>query len=107
MVEPRTAEDQLLQPVDERLATDERHAFPVTYEVTAETAARLVDPVALDELDEVGGLVVVELVVADETELDRRGGDAFFEVGAVEAEAVAEELDDVVVPGDVVGFDHD
>ena len=77
------------------------------HEVTPETAAWLVDPVPLDELDEVGSLVVVELVVADETELDRRGGDTFFEVGAVEAEAVAKELDDVVVPGDVVGFDHD
>jgi len=79
----------------------------VAHEVTAETAARLIDPVALDELDEVGSLVVVKFIVADETEPDRGGGDTFFEVGAIEGEAVAKELDDVVVPGDVVGFDHD
>ena len=52
---------------------DEGDALPVAYEVAAEPAARLVDPVAPDELDEIGGLVVVELVVRDEPELDRGG----------------------------------
>src|SRR5207248_1623548 len=33
MVEPGAAEHELLQPVDERLAADERHALPVADEV--------------------------------------------------------------------------
>ena len=97
MVEPRAAEDELLQPIDERLAADERDALPVTHEVLPESRARVVDPVAFHQLDEVGRLVWIELVVRDKPELDRGGGDAFFEVLCVEAEAVPEELDDVVV----------
>ncbi len=53
VVEPRAAEDEFLEPVDERLAADERHALPVPDEVAAELAPRLVDPVTLDELDEI------------------------------------------------------
>src|SRR5205823_2298581 len=62
VVEPGAAEDQFAQPVDERLALDERDALPVPDEVPPERAARLVDAPLGGELDEVGGLVVVELV---------------------------------------------
>src|SRR5436309_14363938 len=106
MVEPGTAEHELLEPVDERLPAHERHSLPMAHEIAAQPAARLVDPVALDELDEIGGLVFVELVVADEPELHGGGRDALFEVGGVEAESVPEKLDDVVVSGEVVGLRH-
>ena len=76
-------------------------------EIPPEAAARLVYPVPFDELDEVGGLVVVQLVVADEAELHRRGRHALLEVGGVESEAVAEEFDHVVVAGDVVRLCHE
>ena len=80
MVEPRAAEDELLQPVDERLAADERERVPVRDEVLAERAARLRDRVALDELDEVGGLVGVELGRGDEPEPDGGGRDPLLEI---------------------------
>ena len=99
VVEPGAAEHELAQPVDERLAVDEREALPVAHEVPPEGAARLVDPPLGGELDEVGGLVLVEVVRLDEAELDRGRGDPLLEVVGVEAEAVAEELDDVVVAG--------
>ena len=102
MVEPRAAEDELLEPVDERLAANERERVPVAHEVLAERAARRLDRVALDELDEVGGLVLVQLGAGDEAEPDGRRGDPLLEVDGVEGEAVAEELDDVVVAGVVV-----
>ena len=38
----------------------------------------------------------------DQTQPDRRSCHAFFEVARVEAEAVAEELDDEILAGDVV-----
>jgi hypothetical protein len=79
----------------------------VADEVSPEAAARLVDPIAFDELDEVGGLVVVELVITDETELYGRGRDALLEIGRIEAEAVLVELDDIVVAGDVVRLCHE
>src|SRR5207237_10841517 len=81
VVEPRAAEDELAQPVDERLAVDERHAPPVPDEVAAEATPRLVDEPAMDELDEIGGLVLVELVALDEPELHGRGRDAALRVG--------------------------
>src|SRR5439155_3850829 len=102
VVEPRAAKDELLEPVDERLAADERERVPVANEVLAEGAARRPDRVALHELDEVGGLVLVQLGIGDEPEAHRRRRDPLFEVDAVEGEAVAEELDDVVVAGVVV-----
>ena len=102
MVEPGAAEDELLQPVDERLALDEGDVLPVANEVAAERAAGLLDRVPLHELDQVGRLVVVELVPSEEAELDGGCRDALLEVVRVEAEAVAEELDDVVVAGVVV-----
>src|SRR6266542_5211073 len=107
MVEPRAAEHELFQPVHERLAADERDPFPVADEIAPESAARFVDPVTLDELDQVGGLVPVELVVPDESELDGGRGDALLEVRGVEAEAVPQELDHVVVAGNVVGLCHE
>src|SRR5207248_11094287 len=67
-----------------------------------ERAAWRLDNVALDELDEVGRLVLVQLGARDEPEADGRGRDALLEIEAVEGEAVAEELDDVVVAGVVV-----
>ena len=102
MVEPRAAEDELLEPVDERLAADQRERVPVPDEVFAERAAGRLDRVPLDELHEVGGLVLVQLGIGDEAEADRRCGDPLLEVEAAEGEAVAEELDDVVVAGVVI-----
>ena len=77
-------------------------SLPVANEIAAERRAGLVDRVPLDELDQVGRLVVVELVPSEEAELDGGCRDALLEVVSVEAEAVAEELDDVVVAGVVV-----
>src|SRR5262249_57377107 len=57
-------------------------------------------------LDEVGRLLVVELVVLDQAELDGGGRHALLEVAGVESELVAEELDRVVVAGRVVDFGH-
>ena len=102
VVEPGAAEDDALQPVDERLAVDEGDVVPVPNEIAAERAARLLDPVALDELDQVGRLVVVELVASEETELDGGCRHTLREILGVEAEAVARVLDDVVVAGVVV-----
>ena len=106
MVEPRAAEDELLQPVDERLSLDEGDVLPVANEIAAERRAGLVDPVPLHELDQVGRLVVVELVPSEEAELDGGCRDPLLEVLRVEAEAVAQELDDEVVAGKVVGLGH-
>src|SRR5439155_14515858 len=102
VVEPGPAEHELLQPVHERLAVDEGDLVPVANEVPAERAAGLLDRVPLHELDQVGRLVVVELVASEEAELDGCRRDALLEVLGVEAEAVPEELDDVVVAGVVV-----
>src|SRR3954463_3422701 len=99
MVEPGAAEDELAQPVDERLPVDEREALPMTDEVAAELAPRLLDQAVRGQLDEVFGLLVVQLVVLDEPEAEGRGGHALGEVGGVEAEAKTEELDDDVVAG--------
>src|SRR5436309_9857229 len=43
VVEPGAAEDQLPEPVDQRLAVHERQALPVTHEVAPELAARFFD----------------------------------------------------------------
>src|SRR5581483_3313849 len=102
VVEPRASEDQLPQPVDERLALHEREPLPVAGEVAPEARLRLVDQPLRSERDEVGRLLLVELVHLDEPELHGRADDALLEVVRVEAEAVAEELDDVVVAGGVV-----
>ena len=81
VVEPGAPEDQLAQPVDERLAVDEGDALPVADDVAAERAARLDDPAVRGELDEIGGLVVVELVPLQQAELDGRRDDPLLEVG--------------------------
>src|SRR5690348_737996 len=81
VVEPGAAEDELAQPVDERLALHEREALPVAYEVAPELAARFLDQPVGRELDQVVGLLVVELVVVDEAEPVRGGADALREVG--------------------------
>src|SRR5262245_37474074 len=57
VVEPRAAEDQLAQPVDERLVVDERDALPVADEVPAELRLRLLDDARCRERDQVGGLL--------------------------------------------------
>ena len=51
VVEPRAAEDELAQPVDERLVPHERQPLPVADEVEAEPAPRLDDAAVGDELD--------------------------------------------------------
>src|SRR2546430_6106667 len=101
VVEPGAAEDELAQPVDERLAVHEREALPVPHEVAAQLAAGLFDQPVRRQLDEVLGLLLVELVVLDEPESEGRRGDALREVGRVEAEAKTEELHDNVVAGGV------
>ena len=75
-------------------------------EVDAEPAAGLGDPAVGGQLDQVGGLVLVEVVSLHQPELHRRGRDALLEVGGVEAEAIAQEFDDVVVAREVVGLCH-
>ncbi len=102
VIEPRAAEDQLAQPVDERLVVDERHALPVAYEVAPETRERLVDHPLRRQRDEVGDLVLVELGRLDDPELHGRSDDAALEVGGAEREPIAQELDDVVVARGVV-----
>src|SRR5262245_4141228 len=44
VVEPGAAEDELAQPVDERLTVHDRELLPVADEVVAERALRLRDP---------------------------------------------------------------
>jgi hypothetical protein len=78
----------------------------VPHEVAAERASRLGDPAVGRELDEIGRLLVIEVVRPDQSEPDGRGRDALFEVVGVEAEAVAEELDDVLVAGRLVRLAH-
>jgi hypothetical protein len=107
VVEPGAAEDELADPVDERLAVDDREPLPVADEVDAEHAAGFVDAPVRRELDEVGGLLVLELVPAQEPEPDGGGGNALLEVEGAEREAVAEELDDEIVAGGVVGLGHE
>jgi len=106
MVEPRAAKHELPEPVDERLALDERDVLPVAHEVAAERAARLRDPAVGGELDEVVRLLVVEVVRLDQAEADGCRGDALLEVVAVEGEPVAEELEHVVVARRVVRLVH-
>src|SRR5262245_34417583 len=97
VIEPGAAEDELAEPVDERLAADERHPLPVAREVAAEARFRLLDHALRGERDEVGGLLLVELVCLDESELHGRCDDALLEIEGVEGEPVPEKLDDVVV----------
>ena len=75
-------------------------------EVQAEPAARVADTSVRHELDEIGRLVVVDVVRRDELEPDRGSDHALLEVLRRELEAVPEELDDEVVPGAVVGSQH-
>jgi hypothetical protein len=107
VIQPRAPEDELGEPVDEGLAVEDREAFPVTDEVDAESASRFLDAPVGRELDEIRGLVDVELVSWDETELDGRGRHALLEVEGAEREPVPEVLDDVVVAGGVVGLGHE
>src|ERR671931_1192257 len=102
VVEPCAPEDELAQPVDERLAVDQREPLPVAHEVAAELAAGLLDHPVGGQLDEVFRLLLVELVVVDDPELEGGRGDALREVGGVEAEAETEELDHDVIAGRVV-----
>ena len=75
-------------------------------EVDAEPAAGLGDPAVRRQLDEVGGLLLVQVVSADEAQLHGRRRDALLKIECVEAEVVAQELDDVVVPGRVGRLGH-
>ena len=102
VVEPRAAEDELAKPVDERLAVHEREPFPVADEIAPELAARLLDQAVGRQLDEVLGLVGLELVAVDEPQPVGGRGHTLREVRGVEAEAEPEELDHDVVAGRVV-----
>jgi holliday junction DNA helicase RuvB len=103
VIEPGAAEDQLAQPVDQRLVADQRDAFPVPNQVSAQRAARLGDVAVGRQLDQIGGLFLLQLARLDEAELDRGGVDALLEVDGVETEAVSEELDYEIFAGYVVG----
>src|SRR4029078_7964034 len=97
----------LAQPIDERLPVLERDVLPVTDDVQPEPAPRVLDAPVRDELDEVAGLLLVDVVRAYEIDAHGCGYDALFEVARRELESVAEELDDEVVPGAVVGRKHE
>jgi hypothetical protein len=106
VIQPGAPEHELPDPVDKGLAVHDREAFPVADEVGAERAARFVDASVGRELDEIRGLVEVELVSWDQAELDDRRGHPLLEVEGAEREPVPQELDDVVVAGGVVGLRH-
>ena len=97
VVEPGTPEDELAQPVHERLLLDERHVLPVPDEVDPEPAPRVHDPSVGDQLDEICRFVRVQVVGGDELEPHRRSRDTLREVVGAELEAMAEELDHEVV----------
>jgi hypothetical protein len=78
----------------------------VADEVTAKLAAGIGDAAVGRELDEIGGLLLVEVVRPDQPEADGRRGDPLLEVVGVEPEAVAEELDNVLVARGVVRLAH-
>ena len=106
VVEPGAAEHELPQPVDERLAVHERHAFPVADEVEAEPALRVGDASVGNELDEVGDLVLLEIVRADQPDAHGGGGHTLLEVLRAEFEPVTEELDHEIIAGAVIRREH-
>jgi single-stranded-DNA-specific exonuclease RecJ len=106
LVEPRAAEDQLAEPVDEGLVAYEGDPLPMPHEVVAERASRLFDDAVGSQLHEVAGLVRLELAGLDQSEPDRGRIDALLEVDRVEREAVPEELDDVVIAREIVRLGH-
>jgi single-stranded-DNA-specific exonuclease RecJ len=103
VVEPGAAKDQFSEPVDERFVPDDGNAFPVPDEVAAEGASGFGDMAMRGELDEIARFLLLELARLDEPELDGGCVHPLLEIDDVEAESVAEELDDEVVAGDVVG----
>ena len=80
LVEPRAAEDQLAEPVDERLVVDERDPLPLADEVLAEPALRIVDATMGGELDEIGSLLLRELAGLDQPQANGGGVDPLLEV---------------------------
>ena len=106
VVEPRAAEDQFSEPIDERFVPHDGEPLPVPDEVVSELAPRVRDPSVGGQLDEVAGLVLLQLPGLDETQLDRGGVDALLEIGLIEAEPIAEELHHEVVAGEVIGLGH-
>ncbi len=75
----------------------------MAHEVRAERAPRPGDASVRRELDEISDLVLVEVVRRHEPELDGRRLHALLEVPRAEGEAIAEELEHVVLAGEVVG----
>jgi hypothetical protein len=106
VVEPRTPKDQLSEPIDERFVAHDGEALPVADEIVAELRARLCDPPVRRQLDEVPGLVLLELAGLDEAELHGCSVHALLEIDLIEAEPVSEELDDEVVAGEVIRLGH-
>src|SRR6476469_9006240 len=76
VVEPGAAEDQLAQPVDERLTVDERHALPVPYQVPPEPGRGRGDHALRRQRDEILDLLFLEVGGLDDTELHRGADDA-------------------------------
>ena len=106
VVEPGAAEDQLSEPIHERFVTHDGQSLPVVDEVVAELRLRVRDASVRGQLDEVGGLILLELARLHEAELHGRCVHALLEIRLVEAEPIAEELDDEVVAGEVIGLGH-
>ena len=75
-------------------------------EIEAEPAPRVDDAAVGDELDEIGGLLLVDVVGRDELQANCGGDHSLLEVERRELEPVPQELDDEVVPRTVVRSEH-
>src|SRR5262249_15060536 len=86
---------------------DQRQLLPVADEIEPEPAAGVSDSSVRRQLDEVGRLLLVQVISPDEAELHGCRRDALLEVERVETEVVAQELDDVFVSGRVARLRHE
>jgi hypothetical protein len=102
MIEPGAAEDQLAQPVAERLGVQLVDRAGPGAQVLAEPAARMGGGAGRGQLDQVVGLVGGQVALRHQLQPHRRRDHPLGEVGARESVAVVEELDDEIVAGVVV-----
>jgi len=103
VIEPRSAEHELAQPVRERVGVERVELGGVRRQVCAERRPWPGHVAVGREGDEVVHLSRLEVAVVDQLKADSRGRDALGEVGPREPVAVVEELDREVVAGVVVG----
>ncbi len=107
MIEPGAAEDELPQPVHERLAAEHRDLVPAPVQVATERRARRRrEAPGRRELHQIGALVIVQVAGVDELELDCGGRDALGEILRREPEAMTDELEVDVVSRAVVRIVH-